>query len=113
MTLPKTKPDAVLGPSDLKCPGYQNKNTAWWDGSQIYGSTEAITAQLRAKDPDGKLHLDKNGLISTLPHDEHGNLLTGFQDNFWVGLYILHTLFALEHNSICDMFRKTYPDWTG
>nr|pir related to feebly protein [imported] - Neurospora crassa [Neurospora crassa] len=26
---------------------------------------------------------------------------------------ILHTLFALEHNAICDALRKEYPDWSG
>ena len=26
---------------------------------------------------------------------------------------MLHTLFALEHNAICDVLRGTYPTWTG
>jgi len=26
---------------------------------------------------------------------------------------LLHTLFALEHNSICDLLKKSYPSWTG
>jgi hypothetical protein len=26
---------------------------------------------------------------------------------------MLHTLFALEHNSICDRIRKGHPSWTG
>ena len=25
---------------------------------------------------------------------------------------MLHTLFALEHNAICDRLRKAYPTWT-
>ncbi|CAG9948755.1 unnamed protein product [Clonostachys rosea f. rosea IK726] len=60
MTLPKTKPDEILDPSDVKCPGYKNINTAWWDGSQIYGSTEEATRALRTSRPDGKLELAEN-----------------------------------------------------
>ncbi|KAI9167866.1 Alpha-dioxygenase 2 [Paramyrothecium foliicola] len=113
MTLPQTKPDATLDPSDIKCPGYKNMNTAWWDGSQIYGSTEAVTAKLRTQDPDGKLQLSQDGKAAFLPRDVNGTPLTGFNDNWWIGIELLHTLFALEHNAICDMFRKAYPDWTG
>ncbi|EJP63377.1 Alpha-dioxygenase 2 [Beauveria bassiana] len=113
MMLPKTKPDATLHPSDLKCPGYKNINTAWWDGSQIYGSNEELTNMLRNDLPDGKLRLNANSTGAFIPRGEDGNPLTGFNDNWWVGMEMLHTLFALEHNSLCDMFKKEYPDWTG
>ncbi|KAH7305556.1 feebly protein [Stachybotrys elegans] len=113
MKLPKTKPDDVLDPSDIKCPGYKNVNTAWWDGSQIYGSSEADTAKLRGESPDGKLTLNQNGTGAFIPRGEDGTPLTGFSDNWWVGMEMLHTLFALEHNAICDELRKAYPDWTG
>ncbi len=113
MTLPKTKPDAILDPSDVQCPGYKNTNTAWWDSSQIYGSSEATTQTLRTKDPDGKLTLTEKGTEAFLPRDDSGNPLTGFNTNWWIGLELLHTLFALEHNAICDALRKAYPSWTG
>ncbi|KFA51346.1 hypothetical protein S40293_03212 [Stachybotrys chartarum IBT 40293] len=113
MTLPKTKPDATFDASDKKCPGYRNMNTAWWDGSQIYGSSEAQTAHLRTELPDGKLKLNSNGTGAFIPRDVNGNPITGFGDNWWVGMEMLHTLFALEHNALCDMFKKAYPDWTG
>ncbi|KAH8888021.1 feebly protein [Thozetella sp. PMI_491] len=113
MKLPKTRPDLTLDPSDIGCPGYRNTNTAWWDGSQIYGSSEAITAELREKHPDGKLLLLKNKVGAFLPRDNDGNPLTGFHNNWWIGMEMLHTLFALEHNSLCDMFKKAYPDWSG
>ena len=113
MTLQKTKPDETLNPSDVKCPGYKNTNTAWWDGSQIYGSTEAITESLRTKHPDGKLMLTKEGKESFLPRDADGNVLTGFNNNWWIGMEMMHTLFALEHNVICDMLRSKHADWTG
>ena len=31
---------------------------------------------------------------------------------FWVGLAMLHTLFTLEHNAICDRLRAEYPTWS-
>jgi len=117
MSLPKTKTDEispeVRDPSDDHCPGYRNLNTPWWDGSQIYGSSESVTEGLRTKRPDGKLELTERGTEAFLPRDKDGNPQTGFFNNWWIGMEILHTLFALEHNSLCDMFRKAYPDWTG
>ena len=37
--------------------------------------------------------------------------LTGFSDNYWIGLSLLHTLFVKEHNSICDHLKGPYPTW--
>jgi hypothetical protein len=113
MELFRTKPDEVRDPSDIKCPGYTNENTAWWDGSQIYGSSEKATQALRTKLPDGKLTLDELGTVSFLPRDKDGNPLTGFHDNWWIGMEMLHTLFALEHNAICDALKSAYPNMTG
>ncbi|KAH7397781.1 heme peroxidase [Cadophora sp. MPI-SDFR-AT-0126] len=113
MDLLKTKPDDVLDPSDIKCPGYKNQNTAWWDGSQIYGSSEAVTRSLRTLNEDGKLLLTTGGREAFLPRDENGLPKTGFNNNWWIGMEMLHTLFALEHNSICDALRRAYPEWSG
>lgn len=113
MTVPRTQPDAPLDKSDETCPGYRNMNTAWWDGSQIYGSSEEITSALRAKLPDGKLELIKYGKEDFLPRELDGTPRTGFSNNWWIGLELLHTLFALEHNAICDTLKKAYPTWTG
>ncbi|KAL2834652.1 hypothetical protein BJY01DRAFT_252976 [Aspergillus pseudoustus] len=113
MVLHRTKPDEILDKSDIQCPGYKNENTAWWDGSQIYGSSETHTQRLRSKDRNGKLAMSDEGTATFIPRDSAGNLQTGFADNWWVGLEMLHTLFAMEHNAICDMLRAAYPDWTG
>ncbi|KAH9219924.1 heme peroxidase [Leptodontidium sp. 2 PMI_412] len=113
MELHKTKPDDTLDPSDIKCPGYRNQNTAWWDGSQIYGSSEAVTRSLRTMNEDGKLLMTNAGREAFLPRDENGLPKTGFNNNWWIGMEMLHTLFALEHNSICDTLRRAYPNWTG
>ena len=37
--------------------------------------------------------------------------LTGFSDNYWIGLSLLHTLFVKEHNAICDYLKGHYPTW--
>jgi hypothetical protein len=113
MLLQRTKADEITDPSDVKCPGYKNLNTAWWDGSQIYGSDEARTIQLRNKHPLGKLDIREDLVGAFLLRDEHGAPMTGFNNNWWIGLELLHTLFALEHNSLCDMLHEAHPKWTG
>ena len=52
----------------------------------------------------GKLRIDEQGLLPA-DLDEHVDL-EGVAGNFWVGLGMLHTLFTLEHNAICDALRK-------
>jgi hypothetical protein len=37
--------------------------------------------------------------------------VTGFNDNWWIGLALFHTLFTLEHNAICDRLRAERPGW--
>lgn len=113
MKIHRTQPDAPLDDTDRKHPAYQNKNTHWWDGSQIYGSTEAQTEALRGLSPDGKLVMEEGSAGIYLPRDGRGIPLTGFADNWWTGLELLHTLFALEHNAICDALRQEHPHWTG
>ena len=89
-------------------PAYANTVTHWWDGSQIYGSTDKRTDRLRAHS-DGKMAVGQNGLLPFNP--ENGIEHTGFNDNWWVGLSLLHTIFVLEHNAICDSLRAEYPGW--
>ncbi|KAK4613678.1 Alpha-dioxygenase 2 [Fulvia fulva] len=114
MRLFKTKPDEVQDASDERCPGYRNMNTAWWDGSQIYGSSESVTQSLRGCRTDGKLVLDSVGKEPHyLPRSPDGTPKTGFTDNWWLGVEMLHTLFALEHNAICDEIKQGHPRWTG
>ncbi|KAK3728602.1 hypothetical protein QZH41_011684 [Actinostola sp. cb2023] len=87
---------------------FQNHVTHWWDASQIYGSDEAKNRQLRSKN-HGKLKVDDEGF---LPLDPDTNIeITGFSDNWWVGLSLMHNVFTREHNTICDMLLKKHPDW--
>jgi hypothetical protein len=85
---------------------YGNPSTHWWDGSEIYGSDPATTWSLRARDDRGKLQVDDG----RLPLDAStGRERSGFTENWWLGLDIMHTLFALEHNAIVDRLRAVYP----
>ena len=74
-------------------------------------STAAIrttAAKLRTK-IGGKLRLEPTGLLPTDP--ETGLSFTGFTDNWWIGLAMLHTLFTQEHNHLCDLLAHEHPDW--
>lgn len=77
MRVEKTQPE-TLDSTDEVAPAYKNKNTHWWDGSQIYGSTEARTTELRQDARNGKLLLDAQCF---LPRDENGIPATGFSEN--------------------------------
>jgi hypothetical protein len=109
MEVRRTSPDSTNAGGKLP-PTYVNKVTPWWDGSQLYGSTEERNRELRSGE-DGKLRLEDNRLPEETNTALHGVDLTGFSDNYWTGLSIMHTLFAREHNAICDMLKSRHPTW--
>ncbi|MEM9265200.1 MAG: peroxidase family protein [Cyanobacteria bacterium P01_F01_bin.13] len=86
-----------------------NTVTHWWDGSQVYGSDPETIDSLRSH-IDGKLIIQDDGLLPIDP--ETGLDTTGFNDNWWIGLAILHTVFAKEHNAICDHLKQEYSHWS-
>jgi hypothetical protein len=88
---------------------YGNTETHWWDGSQIYGSSQETQNAIRTFN-DGKLKLEPNGRLPADP-DVEGLDLTGFNENWWFGLSCLHTLFTKEHNAICDVLKRENPSW--
>ncbi len=108
MFVGRTQPDPTRHDGKEKTPlTYINEVTHWWDGSQVYGSDQQTVDRLRSK-VDGKLKLTEN---QTLPLGKNGVEDTGFVRNWWVGLSMLHTLFAREHNAICDELKTYYPHW--
>ncbi len=110
MRIPPTHsvdPTRIPGANDGP-PTYINPTSQWWDASVIYGSKQSVTDSLRALH-DGKL-IVKNRRLPTDPAT--GVAITGFNDNWWVGLGLLHTLFTLEHNAICDQLRLEKPSWS-
>jgi heme peroxidase len=103
----RTVPEPALNGS-TRPPAYANPNSHWWDGSQIYGSDTAVAKKMRMQE-GGKLRIEATG---QLPIDAASGIhFSGFTDNWWVGLAMLHTLFTLEHNHICDRLAAVSPGW--
>jgi len=96
-----TRQRGEAGPATLL-----NEVTSWWDGSQLYGSDTETRDSLRTGE-DGKLKLDGGEFLPVAGGVEQ----VGYNKNWWVGLSLLHTLFAREHNAICDELKKSHPDW--
>ncbi|MEK7357724.1 MAG: peroxidase family protein, partial [Bdellovibrionota bacterium] len=93
-----------------------NDVTHWWDASQIYGSDQETRDKLRFG-RKGLMRMAKINGREVLPKDAQFNAAgnvqnkgyeeTGFRDNWWMGLSMLHTLFVKEHNAIAaELFRK-------
>ncbi|MFZ5756693.1 MAG: peroxidase family protein [Pseudomonadota bacterium] len=103
----RTQPDPTRTGAEAGQPAtYRNVNTHWWDGSQLYGSSKTTNDKVRSF-VDGKLKVDGDG---TLPTDFFSGVpVTGFSDNWWVGLSMMHQLFTLEHNAIATMLKQKYP----
>jgi Animal haem peroxidase len=108
MRIRPTRPDPTRKKDDGKGPAtFVNAESHWWDGSQIYGSSEPAEAHLR-EGLGGRLALDSSGL---LPMEDNGLERTGLSANWWIGLSLMHNLFAKEHNAICDHLAREYPGW--
>jgi hypothetical protein len=105
----RTRPDPTRpAGSDGHAPTYVNTETPWWDGSQLYGSGREVQELVRTH-ADGKLRLEPDGLPPRPTDPAHDPTRV---PGFWLGLALLHNLFALEHNAICDRLRAEYPTWS-
>ena len=110
MHIQRTAPDTSKREPWLGAtPTFQNFNSHWWDGGQIYGHDHPTQMKIRSK-RDGKIKFDGDMLPEDLP-DRPGIDFAGFNDNWWIGLSVLHTMFAREHNTICDGLKLNYPEW--
>ncbi len=108
MLVPKTADDPSRRADEANGPKtYLNEVTHWWDGSQLYGSSEAQNKPLR-EGKGGRMKLDAKG---NLPLGKDGVEMTGFSRNWTTGLSVMHTLFVKEHNAIADMLADAYPNW--
>ncbi len=102
-----------------------NEVTHWWDGSQIYGSSQKDQNLIRSG--KAEVRSGTEGLLLTEqfksgkellpkaanfnPRDNKQNQgyeVTGFRDNWWLGLSMLHTLFVKEHNAIAKELLKKH-----
>ena len=107
MKVPRTEEDPQPQGSK-KPPAYANSNSHWWDCSQLYGCDAATEKQVRTM-TGGKLKIEPTGLLPVDPVT--GISISGFTDNWWTGLAMLHTLFTWEHNYICDLLAHHNPKW--
>ena len=99
-------PTRPLG-AEATPPTYVNEETHWWDASQIYGASEEAQARVRSG-TDGKLVIVDGR--PPLPSEQEHN--PAFVPGFWLGLFMMATVFMLEHNAICDRLRAAYPNWS-
>jgi hypothetical protein len=83
---------------------FGNDASHWWDGSEVYGPNSEKAMKLRE---GAKIRL----VDGHLPVDTKGQEVTGFNESWWLGLSAMHTLFAREHNLLCDELRARYPRW--
>jgi hypothetical protein len=99
-------------------PVFSNSGSHWWDASQVYGRMPEAARLLRVQDGNAVL-AELRLQDGFLPEDvdpalagARGIELTGFNDNWWLGLSALHTIFAREHNTICAALRAEYRGWS-
>jgi len=105
MEIQRTRKDPSADPNEP--PTFVTADTHWWDGSQIYGSDPVFAKAIRSGEA-GQLRVSPEGL---LPEDVEAHVdLRGVAGNFWIGLGLLHALFMLEHNAICQRLHAEYPE---
>jgi hypothetical protein len=90
---------------------FENQVSHWWDGSEVYGTSIGAANDLRERLGDGRLGASLRLDRGYLPQNLLGMEVTGFNESWWLGLSALHTLFAREHNLLCDELRRLYPSW--
>lgn len=105
MEVQRTRKDPSADPAGP--PTFVTADTHWWDASQIYGSDPVFARAIRSGEA-GRLRITPQGL---LPEDVEAHVdLRGVAGNFWIGLALLHALFMLEHNAICERLHAEYPE---
>jgi len=113
---------------------YLNHISSFIDGSAIYGSDTERASWLRTNFGDGKLKLSKDDLLPWNTIDGEFNQSkdasapfmaddTRQLDKYFVAgdvranenplLLGIHTIFAREHNRLCDELRIQHPNWNG
>jgi hypothetical protein len=112
MEVPATTQDPtfVVPNNERRPPTFLSQETHWWDASALYGNAER-QKQLREGAVRGKLRMAPGGLLP-LDEEKGGIDLTGNNNNWWIGLTVMHTLLAREHNTVCDMLAEAHPDWS-
>ncbi len=110
MLIPKTISDPTRPQGDNSFPPtHVNLETPWWDASQIYPVDPQLQTSVRTG-TGGKLRLLQQGGEERLPPPLLDMLAQ--KPGWWLGLGLLLTVFAREHNAICDRLARAYPGWS-
>jgi hypothetical protein len=109
MLIPKTVADPTRPPDSNAPPTHLNQQTPWWDGSQVYPPDAQLQSEVRTGS-GGKLRLVRENGEDRLPPPLLDQLAQ--VPGWWLGLGLLLTIFAREHNAICDRLAEAYPSWT-
>ena len=97
-----------------------NAISAYIDGSQVYGSSDARSFALRRLDGSGKLKTSESNRGDLLPYNNGGfdnapasspnfSLAGDVRANEQVGLTALHTLFVRKHNYWAESYAELNP----
>ncbi|MEV7384661.1 MULTISPECIES: peroxidase family protein [unclassified Streptomyces] len=107
MLVPRTIPDPTRadGHDDLP-PTFLNENSPWWDASQLYGNSLDEQRSLRIGQ-GGRLRVPNGPLFPDDPDKDPSGV-----PGFWLGLAMMHMVFLLEHNAICDALHDACPTWS-
>ncbi len=89
-----------------------NGITAWIDGSNVYGSSEAVSDSLR-EHVDGLMKVSDSPHGDLLPEDNAGFFVSGdVRVNEQNYLTCMHTLWVREHNRIARRVERHHRNWS-
>eukprot|EP00095_Tigriopus_kingsejongensis_P000560 maker-scaffold776_size99073-snap-gene-0.17 protein:Tk00560 transcript:maker-scaffold776_size99073-snap-gene-0.17-mRNA-1 annotation:"hypothetical protein DAPPUDRAFT_312923" len=101
-----------------------NQITHWLDGSNIYGSSEGASSQLRQRF-GGRLQITRQtgtraGILPSCASNSNVGMCRGCSSCFFTGdaraneqlnLLVMHTIFMREHNRVAQSLQKLNPFW--
>ena len=92
-------------------PRSSTSDSHWWDGSQIYGNNEVFADGVRAR--RGRQAPDRRARAAPADLEAGPRPHRRRRATSGSGSALLHTLFMLEHNAICDRAARRVPDLVG